>query len=389
LGEIDEPPSLHRYLYANANPTSFVDPTGQFSVKAAWETVKGVPRALAEPALEVYDVALVAGAKVMGIPSDYIELQSALGRRQQQRIEEGQSVATAATKGSAEVAAAVVTRGLSVVGQSYGETAVDWYEGELTIDELDERLTSTGVGTGIAAGTMALGQRMAQSRATQQPRPASTAPRASRVVEGSNATATKVPAATASPQSGLSRSTGRASSAGSTSRSGGEILEGASWHKGPSRWNLIEAQQARAASLRSKWGHLSASERKTLLTTKKIGTTYRRYYREADRYYAGRRLTVKPGQHYRTVLGQRIDSQVRARMRIWAGKQGLGHEEGLFINRRLYDFSGSGRYRIPDVRYDPGKMIWEGTIAPKTYLRDQVLDFSRFSRGHDVELVKP
>jgi RHS repeat-associated protein len=28
LGEIDEPPSLHRYLYANANPARFVDPTG-------------------------------------------------------------------------------------------------------------------------------------------------------------------------------------------------------------------------------------------------------------------------------------------------------------------------------------------------------------------------
>ncbi len=28
LGNIDEPPSLHRYLYANDNPTTFVDPTG-------------------------------------------------------------------------------------------------------------------------------------------------------------------------------------------------------------------------------------------------------------------------------------------------------------------------------------------------------------------------
>jgi RHS repeat-associated protein len=28
LGQIDEPPSLHRYFYANANPTRYVDPTG-------------------------------------------------------------------------------------------------------------------------------------------------------------------------------------------------------------------------------------------------------------------------------------------------------------------------------------------------------------------------
>jgi RHS repeat-associated protein len=28
IGQIDDPPSLHRYFYANANPTRFVDPTG-------------------------------------------------------------------------------------------------------------------------------------------------------------------------------------------------------------------------------------------------------------------------------------------------------------------------------------------------------------------------
>ena len=32
LGEIDEPPSLHRYFYGNANPTRYVDPTGHQSV---------------------------------------------------------------------------------------------------------------------------------------------------------------------------------------------------------------------------------------------------------------------------------------------------------------------------------------------------------------------
>ncbi|MGE0454252.1 MAG: RHS repeat domain-containing protein [Vicinamibacteria bacterium] len=31
LGQIDNPPSLHRYFYANANPTRFVDPTGHAS----------------------------------------------------------------------------------------------------------------------------------------------------------------------------------------------------------------------------------------------------------------------------------------------------------------------------------------------------------------------
>ena len=32
LGQIDEPPSLHRYFYAHANPTAFVDPTGHIAI---------------------------------------------------------------------------------------------------------------------------------------------------------------------------------------------------------------------------------------------------------------------------------------------------------------------------------------------------------------------
>ena len=36
LGSIDEPPCLHRYLYAQDNPTTFVDPTGQW-VESAWD----------------------------------------------------------------------------------------------------------------------------------------------------------------------------------------------------------------------------------------------------------------------------------------------------------------------------------------------------------------
>lgn len=36
LGSIDEPPSLHRYLYANDNPTRFVDPTGHAAKDWIW-----------------------------------------------------------------------------------------------------------------------------------------------------------------------------------------------------------------------------------------------------------------------------------------------------------------------------------------------------------------
>ena len=37
LGNIDDPPSLHRYFYAHANPTFYTDPTGNYS----WSDLKG------------------------------------------------------------------------------------------------------------------------------------------------------------------------------------------------------------------------------------------------------------------------------------------------------------------------------------------------------------
>jgi RHS repeat-associated protein len=39
LGDIDEPPSLHRYLYANANPTTLVDPTGHIARQMLDESI--------------------------------------------------------------------------------------------------------------------------------------------------------------------------------------------------------------------------------------------------------------------------------------------------------------------------------------------------------------
>jgi RHS repeat-associated protein len=53
LGEIDNPPSLHRFLYANANPTTYVDPTGNASVEQ-WlfrDTVDGYGAALGKAVL--------------------------------------------------------------------------------------------------------------------------------------------------------------------------------------------------------------------------------------------------------------------------------------------------------------------------------------------------
>lgn len=157
----------------------------------------------------------------------------------------------------------------------------------------------------------------------------------------------------------------------------------------PKRGAIIEANRARGAALRERWGHLSAAERRTLLTTKKIGNAYQGFYREAYQYWSARGVSVRPGQNATTVLGQRIDARARLALIDWAESQGLGEAQGLFINRRLYDYVGSGRFRIPDVRYEPGMMIWDGTIGHKTPFTPQVQDFSQFSRGYDVRIVTP
>jgi hypothetical protein len=45
LGEINDPPSLHRYFYANANPTRYVDPTGHAAKDWIWAAANETERA--------------------------------------------------------------------------------------------------------------------------------------------------------------------------------------------------------------------------------------------------------------------------------------------------------------------------------------------------------
>jgi RHS repeat-associated protein len=66
LGEIDAPPSLHRYLYANDNPTRFVDPTGH-AAKDGQTSACPQGSTCISPAAEPSTGSLVRGGLAYGV----------------------------------------------------------------------------------------------------------------------------------------------------------------------------------------------------------------------------------------------------------------------------------------------------------------------------------
>jgi RHS repeat-associated protein len=126
-----------------------------------------------------------------------------------------------------------------------------------------------------------------------------------------------------------------------------------------------------------------------------ITSTYERYYAEAgeaavQRFNAGR-LKIPSGQNWRQALGQWIDARARVRLRRFLTREGIpeGPGQDVLVNRWLRDPSGSGLYRIPDVRLMGSQRILDGTIGAKTAQTPQVVDFTTFSGGFDVRLVRP
>ena len=121
-----------------------------------------------------------------------------------------------------------------------------------------------------------------------------------------------------------------------------------------------------------------------------VAAKYQQLY---DEGYAATRDLVDRGlvADNNTVIGSRVDSLARNGLRDWlSGVEGIEEGPGQIIqvNRRLYNATGS-RYRIPDV-YIPGAgMIFDGTIAEKTSLLRQTIDFHNFSGGGNVMIIRP
>jgi len=126
-----------------------------------------------------------------------------------------------------------------------------------------------------------------------------------------------------------------------------------------------------------------------------IIANYQRYYNDAwqatvQRFNRGK-IVIPEGMHWKTVLGRETDAIARARLRRFLAREGIpeGHGADVLVNRWLRDPSGSGAYRIPDVRLPNSRTILDGTIGSKTPTSPQIIDFRNFSGGDEVLIVRP
>jgi hypothetical protein len=91
-------------------------------------------------------------------------------------------------------------------------------------------------------------------------------------------------------------------------------------------------------------------------------------------------------------IGSDADAFARVGLRDWlTNVEGIqeGPGEIIQVNRRLYDPSGSGAYRIPDVYIPGSQTILDGSISFKTGATPQVVDFGKFSGGAKTTIIAP
>ncbi len=93
-----------------------------------------------------------------------------------------------------------------------------------------------------------------------------------------------------------------------------------------------------------------------------------------------------------TALGRFVDRYARQGLRDWLDSEGIdeGPGEIIQVNRYLEDPAlGSDAYRIPDVSIPDADQIFDATIGTKWPSTPQIKDFSNFSGGSNITIVRP
>jgi hypothetical protein len=122
---------------------------------------------------------------------------------------------------------------------------------------------------------------------------------------------------------------------------------------------------------------------------------YQRYYSEAwmrtvKKFNMGK-IDIQTEMNWKTILGQETDRAASYRLKNFLKSNGIveGAKADVLVNRWLRDPSGSGKYRIPDVRLKQTGTILDGTIGDKTLATPQIQEFIIFSHGDNVIIIKP
>lgn len=346
-GSLLEPPSLHRYLYAYANPTVYTDSSGR--------------------QVDIEDPA--RAAIVLGM--DDREYAEAL---------QVQAAAREVVSGTVFGAFKQTARGLIAIG-AYGARVV----GKVLFDIGDAKgivdpLVSVADATAdaVRSGPEALVEYEARKSVEAQ----------SLIRSGRNFEAGELygpeAAAALGGSVGWSRSLGK-NDIGSASTHAHVVVEGArgesmlaSATMASSSGGVFIGPTIGRSGFRS-WDEFNAE-------------AYRRYQRYVDDAYNDGVIAEGEGLlrgNRGTRLGNLVDQASRARMNAWLRSEGIpeGPGSSVQLNRWLRDPSGSGAYVRPDVQV-PGLML-DATVGKKPPGTPQLERNAEYSGGIPTTVVRP
>ena len=356
LGAIDDPPSLHRYQYANANPTMFVDPTGNYS----WNEFKeGAGWCKDAAGAFGRDIAANAGTR--------------LGNIGQATLDQAKALPGAAVDAAQETAARVYDVGVLASGSS---SSLRSRVGQRSVQAMAEGrdMASVTQSVGIEQGELALNILTGGGYNVGKE---------SYLALQGTAEQAEVRLNQAAGSAVLAATIGGAVKAAPV-----VITEGRA---------LVATARARLAPPPA---HVVSAEfigprigRSGFITSREFaGASYERYQAAVDAGYSRAAAAESRGLlrgNANTRVGDFVDRFSAQQYRNWLASEGI--EEGpramVQMNRWLRDPAGSGRYVRPDIRV-PGA-IFDATVGVKLPSSTQITRFRAYSGGDRVTIVRP
>jgi RHS repeat-associated protein len=146
-----------------------------------------------------------------------------------------------------------------------------------------------------------------------------------------------------------------------------------------SRAALIEANRARSASLRAKYGRISIDVINERIAARTVEARLVRVAKSAFKYEV-EQLSGQPGMG-RARMGKIAEVRATRTLRRWAERQGIQLGEGGLR------FQVRGESSVPDVVYDPGRLIIDFKLTPKAIRWQQSVAFRHDFPGYNSTYV--